>query len=107
MYPRTDATELLDHEPPPRRRLQRDLERPAVEPTEEPAHGLSVRRRNPRTRDLTGLGIDPLRGDLSPMLIKTHHDRHHAFSSRRTPHTGSVQPDPSHTVGPGRPFVFE
>jgi hypothetical protein len=35
-----------------------------------------VRGRDPRSRDLTGLGVDPLRGDLRSMLIQTHHDRH-------------------------------
>src|SRR4029434_4757697 len=58
------------------RRLQRDLELLTTEPLREPAHASPVRRRDPRSRDLTGLGVDPLRGDLRSMLIQTHYDRH-------------------------------
>ena len=38
MHLRSDGPQLLDHEPPSRRGLQRHLERPAGEPLKEPAH---------------------------------------------------------------------
>ena len=40
-----------------------------------------MRRRDPRPRDLTSLGVQPLRGDLRSVLIKPHHDRHRTASS--------------------------
>jgi hypothetical protein len=40
-----------------------------------------VRRRDPRPRDLAGLYVQPLRGDLRAILIKAHHDRHGTASS--------------------------
>jgi hypothetical protein len=44
----TDPLELLDHKPPARRRLQRDLKTLTVEPGQERAHRTAVRRRDPR-----------------------------------------------------------
>jgi hypothetical protein len=44
----TDRAQLLDHEPPPGRRLQRDLELATLEPAQEPPHRLAMRRRHPR-----------------------------------------------------------
>ena len=98
MRPRAHRPQLLDHEPPARRGLQRHLERLDREPRQEAAHPLPIRWRDSRARDLTRLSVEPLRGDLRPMLIQSHHDRHDV-SSRRTRRAGSVQPDPSHTVG--------
>ena len=60
----------------PGRRLQRDLELLATKALTEPPHPSTVRRRDPRPRDLARVGIDPLRGDLRSMLIKSHYDRH-------------------------------
>ena len=64
--------ELLDHEPPARRRLQRDLELLASEARQEPAHTDAVGRCDPRPRDLAGRGVDPVGGDLRSMLVKSH-----------------------------------
>ena len=72
VHPRADAVELLDHEPPARRRFQRHLELLPAEAAKEPAHAGAVRRRHPRPRDLAGRRIDPLRGDLRSMLVKSH-----------------------------------
>src|SRR5205085_8158818 len=76
IHPRADPAQLLDHEPPPSRRLQRHLELRAAKPLKEPAHTGTIARRYPRARHLTRRRVDPLRGDLRPMLIQAHHDRH-------------------------------
>jgi len=108
MHPGANPPQLLDHEPPARRRLQRHLELPATEPCQELPHARTVRRHDPTTRYLTRLDIDPLGSDLRPMLIQAHHDRHPSILLRVEPDAqSSVQPDPPHTVGHGRPFVFD
>jgi hypothetical protein len=66
---RSDAPQLLSHEPPARRRLQPDLELLATEPLTEPAHASTVRGRDPRPGHLASLGIDPFSSDLRSMLI--------------------------------------
>ena len=71
-----DRAQLLDHEPPPGRGLQRDLELLAGKPRQEPPNAGTVGRHHPRARDLAGLGVQPLRSDLRAVLIQTHHDRH-------------------------------
>ena len=76
MHLRADPAQLLDHEPPPGRRLQRHLELLAGETLKEPAHAGAIGRRHPPARHLAGRRVDPLRGDLRPMLIQAHHDRH-------------------------------
>src|SRR5450755_2021430 len=75
VHPSADPLELLGHEPPPRRCLQRNLEIPPGEPLEELADRSAVCRHHPPARDLTARKLDPLRGDLRPVLIKPHHDR--------------------------------
>ena len=40
------------------------------------AHGRAIRRRHARALHLAGVGVDPLAGDLSSMLIKSHYDAH-------------------------------
>ena len=47
MHPRADRAQLLDHEPPARRRLQRDLELTATKARKEATHALTVRRSDP------------------------------------------------------------
>jgi len=74
MHDRSDPPQLLNHEPPAGRRLQRDLELLATEPLTEPAHPGTVRRRDPRPTHLTSLSVQPLRSDLRSMLIKSHYD---------------------------------
>ena len=69
-------TQLLDHEPPARRRLQRDLELLVAEALEEPADPGAIRRRHTRARGLPGRRVDPVGGDLRSMLIESHYDRH-------------------------------
>jgi hypothetical protein len=70
-----DRAQLLHHETPPRRRLQRRRDLPPGEPRREPPDVISVRGRHAGAADLTGLGVQPLGGDLSPMLIQSHYDR--------------------------------
>ena len=74
--PRRQPAQLLNDEPPARRRLERDLELLAGKPGEKPAHALTVRRRHPRPADLPGHGVQPLRRDLRSVLIQSHYDRH-------------------------------
>ena len=76
MHARADRAELLDDEPPARRRLQRHLEVPAAEACCESPHRGAVGRRDTAARDLARRGVDPLGGDLRAMLIKSHYDRH-------------------------------
>jgi len=71
-----DRAQLLDHEPPPGRGLQRHLEPLTGKPRQEAPNAGTVGRRHPRARDLAGLGVQPLRGDLRAVLIQPHHDRH-------------------------------
>jgi hypothetical protein len=81
-----DPLEFLDHEPPASRRLKRDLQARAAKRRKERADPGSVRRSDPGALDLAGDRLDPLRGDLRPMLIQAHHDRH------------SPTPFPSHSA---------
>ncbi len=60
MHLSAGALELLDHEPPARRRLQRNLKTLASEPTEERADGGAVRWGDPCAGDLARDGLDPL-----------------------------------------------
>src|SRR5919108_3739347 len=112
MHAGADALGLLDHEPPARRCLQRDLELlPREAPQEAPARGW-VRRPAPAARDLAGRKVDPLRGDLRPVLIEPHHDRQPLRRFTRIEPSpdcdaSSVQPDPSHTVGHGRYLLLD
>jgi hypothetical protein len=76
MHPRTHTSKLLNHKPPARRRLKRDLELLTCEPAQKPPHAVPVRRRHPRPPDLTSLGVNPLGRDLRSVLIQTHYDRH-------------------------------
>src|ERR1039457_6887750 len=76
MHPGTHAPQLLNDEPPARRRLECNLELSAREPTEKATHALPVRRRHPRPADLPGRRVQPLRRDLRSVLIQSHYDRH-------------------------------
>jgi hypothetical protein len=76
MHHGAHPAQLLDHEPPARRRLQRDLELLVAEALNEPADPGAIRRRHTRARDLPGRRIDPVGGDLRSMLIESHYDRH-------------------------------
>ena len=75
MHLRADAAQLLDHEPPAGRRLQRHLELLAGETLNEPAHASAISRRDPAT-GLAGRWYRSTQRDLRPMLIQAHHDRH-------------------------------
>jgi len=66
----TDRAQLLDDEPPARRRLQGDLEALAGEAPEEPAHVRAQRRRESSAGHFAGVGIDPLGRDLCAVLIE-------------------------------------
>ena len=60
VHPGAGTAQLLDHEPPARRRLERDLELPTLEPVQEPAHTLAVRRHDPTARNVARVGVEPL-----------------------------------------------
>ena len=102
-----DPLELLDHEPPARRRFQRDLETLVGEPVKERADRITICRRDPLPRQLTRGRLDPLGRDLRTMLIEPHHDRHQTTSStpaRQRPHVArprlrTAHRIPSTTVG--------
>src|SRR3954452_461118 len=79
MHPRADPPQLLDHEPPARRGLQRHLKLLVAKAAEKPTYVRAMSRREPRPRDLAGRRIDPLGSDLRSMLIQSHHDRHHSL----------------------------
>jgi hypothetical protein len=83
MHDRPDRPQLLDQKPPPGRRLQRDLQLLTGEPPQKPAHPGAVGRAHPRASDLATIQIDPLGGDLGPMLVYPHHDRHPTNPSAR------------------------
>lgn len=70
MHLSTDTLEFRNDDPPAGRCLQRDFKTALAERLQERADTSPVRRRDPRARDLTGDGVDPLRRDLRPVLIK-------------------------------------
>jgi hypothetical protein len=74
MHPRPRRPQLLDQKPPAGRRLGRDLQLLAGESRQEPPHASPIGRAHPRAADLTALKLDPVRGDLRPMLVYAHHD---------------------------------
>jgi len=76
MHNRPDAAQLLDHEPPAGRRLQRYLQLPAAKTRKELPHRRAIRRHHTGALHLAGLCVDPLAGDLSSMLVKSHYDAH-------------------------------
>jgi hypothetical protein len=87
MHPGADRFELLDHEAPARRRLQRHLNVAAAKASSKPPHALAVGRSDARAADLAGRRLDPLGGDLRSVLVESHYDRHsgppHAPRSKR------------------------
>jgi hypothetical protein len=106
MHLRADRAQLLDHEPPPRRGLKRHLELLATEPLKEPAHRRAIRWCHSCPGDLTRGSVAPLRGDLRPMLIQSHHNRHDI-----APHVeldARAAFSPTHRIPwvTGRPFVL-
>ena len=105
MHPGTDPLELLDHEPPARSRLQRDLELAPREPRQEPPDRDPVSRRDPPAREPAGRQIDPLRSDLSPVLIEPHHDRQPASPVPLLP---QLQPEqgPRRAQRPAQPNAY-
>jgi len=104
MHDRADLRQLVGNKPPTRRGLQRDLELLAAELLTEPSDSLPMRRRDPRPRDLAGLGVQPLRDDLRSVLIKPHHDRHRTAASLARLARSTPRADPSRlTATPGRP----
>jgi hypothetical protein len=81
MHLGADRPQLLDHEPPARRRLQRRLDLPSREARHQPADVVAVGRRHAGPTDLAGLGVEPLGRDLRTVPIESHYDRHHEASS--------------------------
>jgi hypothetical protein len=76
MHPRPDPAQLLNNEPPTRRRLERNLELLTGEPAEKPPHTVPVSRHDNCPADLAGDHVDPPRRDLRSVLIQSHYDRH-------------------------------
>jgi hypothetical protein len=76
MHDGAHSAQLLDHEPPARRRLQRDLEHQVAEALGEPPHPGAMRGSYALARDIPGRRVDPVGGDLRSMLIESHYDRH-------------------------------
>lgn len=81
MHNGSDPVQLLDHEPPARGRLQRDLQLLAGKSRQEPAHARPVGRRHARSGHFAGGGVQPIASDLRAMLIESHYDRQLGASS--------------------------
>jgi hypothetical protein len=122
MHTRPDAAQLLDQEPPARRRLQRHPELLTAETLNEPTHPHAMRRRYPRPADLarrrvqppgSDLALDadrvPLRSSLgasSSSTVSTPARTSAALELRRSLHAGSDGTPAAHAiyqVTPGRP----
>jgi hypothetical protein len=71
-----DRLQLLNDKAPAGRRFQSNLKFAARETAQELPHAFAVRGHHPRAADLAAVAVQPLRGDLRSMLIKSHHDRH-------------------------------
>src|SRR5688572_1397500 len=116
-----DRLELLDHEPPPGCRLQRNLELLAAETASEPAHTGAICRSDPPPRHLARPGIQPIRGDLRSVLVESHYDRHAgppqaprsktpartsaALELRRSLHLRQDRPRPAHAIYVKKPMA--
>jgi hypothetical protein len=113
MHLGTDPVRLLGQKPPAGRRLQRDLETLAPKPGQEPADPGAVSRRDPRTRDLPGDRVDPLRResarDADPFPSPASYDHHPFTSPNVNPHASahSHAGSASHTVNHGRYLLFD
>src|SRR6516165_3459958 len=92
MHHRADRAQLLDEKPPAGSRLERDLQLLSSEPLKEPAHPDPVRRSDAGATDLAAGQIDPLSGDLRPMLVNTHHDRHPTSQTPRRGQAANLRP---------------
>ena len=68
--------DLLDHEPPAGRALERELSLTAGELRQPGTHLGPRRRRDPTTPHLTRLAVERLVGDLPSMHIQRHYDFH-------------------------------
>src|SRR5439155_1330476 len=79
--------DLLDHEPPAGRALERELSLTAGELRQPGTHLGPRRRRDPTTPHLTRLAVERLVGDLPSMHIQRHYDFHRdLLELRRTRH---------------------
>jgi hypothetical protein len=76
-----DGLQLLHHEAPTRRRLERGLEPLAVELAHEVAKALAVGRPDAAPPKLARRAIKRIPGDLLSMLVQSHYDRHKGTSS--------------------------
>jgi hypothetical protein len=65
--------QLLDHEAPARRRLKRRFHLLSLELAQEAAEADPVSGANATARDLAGVGVQPLGGDLCSVLVESHH----------------------------------
>jgi hypothetical protein len=71
-----DRLELLDHEAPAGRRLQRRLDLPAVPAPQPAAEAEPVGGPDAAPAHLTAGGVERVERDLLPMLVKRHYDPH-------------------------------
>ena len=69
---------------PEKRRLRIHAELLTAKPREEPTHPEPIGWHHTRARQLAGLSVQPLRGDLRAVLIQTHHDRHSSLLEHTT-----------------------
>jgi hypothetical protein len=82
MHPRPHGPQLLDHEPPAGRRLQRRLALRALPAAKPAAETEPLGRPDPPPPHLARSGTERVKRDLLSMLAKGHHD----------PHKGPPQP---------------
>jgi hypothetical protein len=76
MGPLAGTLDLLDHEPPAGRPLDRKLGLTARELSQPGTHLGQRRRRDPAAAQLTGPAVKRLEGDLISMHIQRHYDPH-------------------------------
>jgi hypothetical protein len=75
--------ELLDDEAPTGGRLQRRLDRLAIELAQEAPEALPIGRANPARPDLAGLGVEGVEGDLLAVHVEPNYDRHRGLLKLR------------------------
>jgi hypothetical protein len=75
-HPGADRLELLDHEAPAGRRLQRRLDLRALPAAQPAPESEPVGRPDPAPAHLAGRGVERVERDLVSVLVKSHYDPH-------------------------------